>query len=63
MSQDTGGSCLVSGIYVSACHNSERTILEGQRFPPCGQCDQATNWVLVRFKKRIKKVSAAKTSS
>jgi hypothetical protein len=37
----TGDINRVSGVYHYKCHNAERTILEGQKFPRCGrQCQQ-----------------------
>ena len=44
----TGQINRVSGIYHSACHNGERTILEGQNYPRCGYCNSETFWVFVR---------------
>jgi len=41
----------VSGVYRSACHHTERTILEGQRFPRCGRCNSDTVWTFVRSTK------------
>ena len=39
---------VVSGVYVSACHPKERTILEGQTFPRCGSCNKPTAWIYLR---------------
>jgi len=44
----TGRSCRISGIYHSACHGAERTVLEGQSFPTCGYCNLNTQWTCVR---------------
>ena len=44
----TGQKNRVSGIYHSACHNGERTILEDQVYPRCAYCNAETFWVFVR---------------
>jgi hypothetical protein len=44
----TGSINRVSGVYHSTCHSGERTILEGQRFPRCGYCNQNTVWIFIR---------------
>lgn len=43
----TGKRSRLSGIYHSACHGAERTVLEGQLFPLCGRCDKDTSWIFV----------------
>lgn len=45
---NTGRSCRMSGIYRSACHRAERTVLEGQPFPTCGYCNLDTQWIHAR---------------
>jgi hypothetical protein len=44
----TGEINRVSGIYSSACHAEERTILAGQAFPRCGHYNSDTVWTYVR---------------
>jgi len=44
----TGEMNHVDGVYHSQCHNAERTILEGQKFPRCGYCDSDTAWIFMR---------------
>ena len=44
----TGDINHVTGVYGSMCHNGERTILEGQRFPRCGYCNRDTVWIFIR---------------
>lgn len=41
----TGSINRVAGLYSSKCHNGERTVLEGQRFPRCGHCNHDTVWI------------------
>jgi len=41
----------VSGVYRSACHHTERTVLEGQRSPRCDRCNADTVWTFVRSTK------------
>ena len=38
----------ISGVYHSKCHSAERTILEGQVFPPCGRYNSDTVWIFIR---------------
>jgi hypothetical protein len=42
----------MSGIYNSACHRAERTVLEGQPFPTCGYCNLDTQWICVGSDRR-----------
>jgi hypothetical protein len=59
----TGRPNRVSGIYHSVCHDGERTILEGQKFPRCGYCNTETSWIFIRPVISIgESASASKTS-
>lgn len=44
----TGETCQTSGIYRPDCGDKEIALSEGERFPPCGDCNRAVNWTLVR---------------
>jgi hypothetical protein len=40
--------CTQSGIYKSDCvHQKEISLVKGQPFPKCGQCQQPVTWKLV----------------
>ena len=44
----TGSVNTVAGVYLSLCHSTECTVLEGQKFPRCGYCNKPTTWIYKR---------------
>jgi len=62
MANSSGDRVTVSGVYVSACHYKERTILEGQTFPYCSLCDKPTTWTYDRRAVPAKSTTASRRS-
>lgn len=45
----TGETCQESGIYKAGCNcNYEIALSKDETFPPCGSCNKAVIWTLVR---------------
>lgn len=45
----TGQACEQSGIYGGDdAHREEIALSKNETFPPCGDCNRAVNWTLIR---------------
>ena len=41
--------CTQSGIYQTTCrHKLQIALSKGDTFPPCRQCSEQVNWVLIK---------------
>jgi hypothetical protein len=59
----TGNKATAPGIYRSSCCRHECTQGTGNKFPPCGKCQGAANWKLVRETNKPKAPRKAATKS